>query len=122
MLSLVSKDGGEFLSLGVWATRGFDVERIKSLSTPRDIQVHRVLGETYKVSIFSSGVGGEKGSERKSIASSSGAKQKLDREQIEQDTVADEDNDLKLASELDLAQLWVGNAVPQLVGFVCDVC
>ena len=38
-------EGGEFLPLGVWEKRGFDIESIKKHTTPENIRTDRVLGQ-----------------------------------------------------------------------------
>jgi hypothetical protein len=53
-------DGGEFLPLSVWATRGFDQARILQYSLPADIREDRVLGTTYRVKVLATGNKGEK--------------------------------------------------------------
>ena len=52
-------DGGEFLPLSVWATRGFNVD-INTVP-PQDKKMHPVLGETYRISILKSGHRGSRG-------------------------------------------------------------
>jgi hypothetical protein len=57
---------GQFLPLGVWATQGFDAERIRTISKTSDIEEHAVLGTTYRVPIRSSGTRGREGVRRDS--------------------------------------------------------
>ena len=57
-------EGGEFLPLGVWATRGFDAARIERMADVSDIQEHAVLGTTYRVAILTTGSKGAKGTSR----------------------------------------------------------
>jgi hypothetical protein len=45
-------DGGDYLPLSVWRTRGFDADRIENLSQPLDIRQDSVLGTTYRVKIL----------------------------------------------------------------------
>jgi len=47
------QEGGSFLPLSVWKTKGFDIEAIEALSKPCDKEKHPVLGDTYRVSIVS---------------------------------------------------------------------
>ena len=65
-------DGGEFLPLGVWSTRGFDVAQIEALSQPCDVRHHPVLGKTYRVVIFAAG---SKGAQGRSQSSNHDARQ-----------------------------------------------
>jgi hypothetical protein len=72
-------DGGEFLPLTVWATRGFDVTNIAEKCRPQDKRSHPVLGDTYRIAILKSGHRGHKGgsktdtlSAQSTAASSSG--------------------------------------------------
>jgi hypothetical protein len=44
-------ENGEFLPLGVWATRGFNATDIETLTEPGDKKVHPILGMTYRVRI-----------------------------------------------------------------------
>ena len=48
-----NKEGSEFLPLSVWASRGFDAERIGRLSKPENIREDEVLGTCYRVEISS---------------------------------------------------------------------
>ena len=41
-------EGGEFLPLSVWRTRGFDTESIKQHTTPDNIREDRVLGKVHR--------------------------------------------------------------------------
>ena len=68
------QDGGEYLPLGVWAHKGFDVSKIEAGSTAADIRQHPVLGQTYRIRIFSAGHRGNQGSNRTSVASAKRAK------------------------------------------------
>ena len=61
-------DGGEFLPLGVWETRGFDPVGIEASSDPSDVMEHKVLGTTYRVSIVSTGLKGETVTRSSSVA------------------------------------------------------
>ena len=58
------QEGGEFLPLSVWATKGFDIENIASRSRPVDIREHEVLGKTYRVRIMAIGEQGRRGQKR----------------------------------------------------------
>jgi hypothetical protein len=59
------QDGGEFLPLSVWETRGFSVPAIVANSASADKAKHPVLGDVYRVAIVSSGQRGEDGWTRK---------------------------------------------------------
>ena len=61
-------NGGEFLPLRVWETRGFDPETIEASSDPSDVMEHKVLGTTYRVSIVSTGHRSETGTKSSSVA------------------------------------------------------
>ena len=61
-------EGGDFLPLSVWATKGFDSTRIEQLSRPEDIEDHAVLGRTYRVVIKSKAVKRSYGSVQSDIA------------------------------------------------------
>ena len=52
----IYEEGGAFLPLSVWATKGYDSDRIKDLSESQDIEEHRVLGTTYRVAVKKTGV------------------------------------------------------------------
>jgi hypothetical protein len=45
-------EGGEFLPLGVWGVRGFDIEAIRSLTPQEDRKIDKVLGEVYRVRVL----------------------------------------------------------------------
>jgi len=60
-------EGGEFLPLSVWSTRGFDTEAIETKSKDTDIRDHVVLGKTYRVPIYSAGKRGVKGHGRENV-------------------------------------------------------
>ena len=47
-------NGGQFLPLSVWQTKGFDSEKIKNSTPPDDIQVNPQVGMCYRVKIYSS--------------------------------------------------------------------
>ena len=74
-------DGGEFLPLGVWGARGYDIEAIKSKTLAADIREHPVLGTTYRVKILSTGNRGERGKKRSSILDAKGTLQKSTNEE-----------------------------------------
>ena len=46
-------EGGEYLPLSVWATRGFDTEAVRTKSRPSDKMEDEVLGTVYRVRIIS---------------------------------------------------------------------
>jgi cobalamin biosynthesis Mg chelatase CobN len=45
-------EGGEFLPLGVWGVRGFDVEAIRSHTPQEDQKFDKVLGAVYRVRVL----------------------------------------------------------------------
>ena len=49
-----NKEGSEWLPASVWATRGFDADRIVQLSKPENIKEDAVLGTCYRLEISSS--------------------------------------------------------------------
>ena len=49
------KEDGEFLPLGVYEKRGYDIQAIEENSEPRNIRIDPVLGKVYKVVVQSSG-------------------------------------------------------------------
>jgi hypothetical protein len=53
--STTHAEGGTFLPLSVWVAKGFDGDMIKNNSTPENVQVHPVIGTTYRVELVSSG-------------------------------------------------------------------
>ena len=46
-------EGGEFLPLGVWGVRGFDIEAIRAHTPPEDMRTDKVLGTVYRVRVAS---------------------------------------------------------------------
>ena len=58
------EEGGQFLPLNVWGTRGFCIEDIESKSRPEDVQQHAVLGKTFRVRILATGTRGAEGIEK----------------------------------------------------------
>ena len=62
-------DGGEYLPLSVWATRGFDATRIENNTADRDRRTCPVLGPTFRVKILSMGNAGTRGTKRASACS-----------------------------------------------------
>jgi hypothetical protein len=60
-------NGGEFLPLGVWGTRGFDIKSIEENSTSDDVMMHKVLGKVYRVVTLSSGHSGENGTDNRAV-------------------------------------------------------
>ena len=47
-------EGGVFLPIGVWQTKGFDIQKIQEKSGPEDLSEHPVLGTVYRVRLQSS--------------------------------------------------------------------
>ena len=46
------QSGGSYLPLSVWATQGYDTQRIERLSRPEDIMEDHVLGKVYRVTVL----------------------------------------------------------------------
>ena len=46
------QSGGSYLPLSVWATQGYDTQRIERLSRPEDIMENDVLGKVYRVPVL----------------------------------------------------------------------
>ena len=57
------ENGGKFLPLSVWGTKGYDVDLIRENSGPEDTQFQPQCGLCYRVRIKSSGIRGEQGNE-----------------------------------------------------------
>ena len=55
------QSGGSYLPLSVWATQGYDTQRIERLSRPEDIMDDHVLGKVYRVPILGIWENGTKG-------------------------------------------------------------
>ena len=70
-------DGGGFLPLSVWTTRGFNVDNIEAKSATEDKKLHNVFGMTYRVKILSKGNNGTQGSKRSSQAQANAPKTKV---------------------------------------------
>jgi hypothetical protein len=62
-------DGGEFLPLSVWQTRGYDAAMIEANTPERDRRTCSILGKTFRVKILSTGNSGSQGSKRASACS-----------------------------------------------------
>jgi hypothetical protein len=62
-------DGGEYLPLSVWATRGFDATMIAAKTPERDRRICSILGPTFRVKILSTGNSGTRGTKRASSSS-----------------------------------------------------
>ena len=71
-------EGGQFLPLSVWKTKGFDTDKIRDLSPDEDKDMHNVVGLCYRVAIKRSGFASAEGVTNSSEASASGAKRKAD--------------------------------------------
>ena len=54
-------EGGAYLPLTVWATKGFNIDNIERLSLAGDVKEHPVLGTVYRVRILTVGRNGSKG-------------------------------------------------------------
>lgn len=63
-------DGGEFLPLSVWGSRGFDADRIRDRTHRSDVREDEVLGTVYRVRILRTETTGKRATIRKSIAES----------------------------------------------------
>ena len=55
------EDGGQFLPLSVWETKGFNIENIRNLTPQSDTQNHPVLGLCYRVKLLATGGRGVSG-------------------------------------------------------------
>ena len=55
------QSGGSYLPLSVWATQGYDTQRIERLSRPEDIMEDHVLGKVYRVPVLGVWENGTKG-------------------------------------------------------------
>ena len=55
------QSGGNYLPLSVWATQGYDTQRIERLSRPEDIMENDVLGKVYRVPVLGVWENGTKG-------------------------------------------------------------
>jgi hypothetical protein len=74
------QNGGEYLPLGVWQTRGFDSAAIERNSDSSDIKMHPVLGDTYRVRILSGGERGSQGRKHTHVLSNSSKRPKTQQE------------------------------------------
>ena len=61
MAETLYEEGGKYLPLQVWSTKGFDASRIEQGSKPGDIQEHPLLGLTYRVALLARGTRGSQG-------------------------------------------------------------
>lgn len=59
-------EDGTFLPLSVYATQGYDIDKIRDNSDPRDIREHAVLGLTYRVHLSSTAFSGSRNQVRRS--------------------------------------------------------
>ena len=55
------QSGGNYLPLSVWATQGYDTQRIQRFSRPQDIMEDQVLGKVYRVPLLGVWDNGTKG-------------------------------------------------------------
>ena len=55
------QSGGHYFPLSVWATQGYDTQRIERLSRPEDIMEDDVLGKVYRVPLLGVWENGTKG-------------------------------------------------------------
>ena len=55
------QSGGNYLPLSVWATQGYDTQRIERLSRPEDVMENDVLGKVYRVPVLGVWENGTKG-------------------------------------------------------------
>ena len=67
-------ESGKHLPLSVWAAKGFDVDRIKTLTPQSDIQMHNILGECYRVQLLTTGRSGEEGLKQDDVKAARGKK------------------------------------------------
>ena len=54
-------DGGKFLPLSVWETKGFNIVAIEAMSQEADKRMHPIFGIVYRVNILSMGTSGKRG-------------------------------------------------------------
>ena len=71
------EEDGRFLPLSVWGNQGFDTSLIRLNSLPKNIKMHSVLGEVFRVPILSMGTRGACGWKRSSGQTSTGPCKKL---------------------------------------------
>ena len=91
-------EGGAFLPLSVWQTKGWDVERLKANTPPEDIRETAQGGTCYRVRILSQGESGVEGkSQERKEAAQDQKRQKLMMQQVEE-------LQKKLAEQVELAQ------------------
>ena len=62
-------EGGAFLPLSVWKTKGFDVDLIESTTDPKDIMHTPQLGKCFRVKILVTERAGAEGTHRTSLSS-----------------------------------------------------
>ena len=55
------QEGGAYLPLCVWQTKGWDIDLIREKSRPEDIRYMEQCGEVYRVRIMSAGLRGARG-------------------------------------------------------------
>ena len=67
-------EGGAFLPLGVWSTRGFDTRAIEDKTATHDVQDHPILGKCYRVVITTKESTAKRCVTRQSEVSSSSAR------------------------------------------------
>ena len=67
-------ESGRHLPLSVWATKGFDIDRIRTLTPQSDIQMHNILGECYRVQLLTTGRSGEEALKREDVNAARGTK------------------------------------------------
>jgi len=71
------EEDGRFLPLSVWGNQGFDTSLIRLNSLPKNIKMHSVLGEVFRVPILAMGTRGACGWKRSSGQTSTGPCKKL---------------------------------------------
>ena len=101
------QNGGEFLPLGAWATRGFDANVIKEKIAQEDCREHLILGTTYRVKILSMGDRGEKLTRARQVLTERKAKRskiEAEGENAQSDAGEDKDEDKKGAKATSVAQ------------------
>ena len=67
-------ESGKHLPLSVWAAKGFNVDRIRTLTPQSDIQMHNILGECYRVQLLTTGRSGEEGLKQEDVKAARGKK------------------------------------------------
>ena len=70
------QSGGNYLPLSVWATQGYDTQRIQRFSRPEDIMEDHVLGKVYRVPVLGVWENGTKGKSITDVSEAGPAKRR----------------------------------------------